>query len=92
MFEADQEMLGDAQQRVKPRVTDPSLGVRIRTEQGSVSSVLSAPSPAIHRGKDMETMKALQEQEKEEERQAKAVRDKKSTNAAKRKAATPSIK
>ena len=86
MFEVDKDMLGDAKQRVKQRGLREPLVVKIRSGQGSVASVSSAPSPAISRGKDMLVLKAAAEQEIEEERRAKAEKNK----AGKRKAATPS--
>ena len=87
MFEVNQNVLGDAQ----PCGTPTPLVMTIKTGRGSVSSVSSAPSPAIrHKGKDMETMLQLAKQEKEEARLAKAAMKKQTAKAEKRKAATPS--
>ena len=86
MFEVEQDVLGDGQLYATPQ---PWV-VKIKTGQGSISSVSTAPSPAISKGKDMARMKQLAEQEREEERQAKAERNKQTTKAEKRKAVTPS--
>ena len=85
MFNADQDVLGDAQQPATPQ----PLVQTIRPGQGSISSMSTVPSPAISKGKDMETLKKSLEQEREEARRAKAER-KKPAKAEKRKAAKPS--
>ena len=86
IFDVDQDVLGEAQRSDTPK----PLVMKIKTGQGSVSSVSSLPSPMPGTGvKDMAKMKELMEQEKEEARRAKAER-KKPAKAEKRKAATPS--
>ena len=79
MCEADQNVLGTAQQRDTPQ----PLAVKIKLGKGSVSSVSSARSPAISRGKDMDALRIAFQHEKEEERQVKVGRDKKAAKAGK---------
>ena len=87
IFEVNPHVLGDVQERATPH----PLVVKIKTGQGSISSVSSAPSPAIkYKGKDMETMLQLAKEEREEARRAKAAKERKPAKVEKRKAATPS--
>ena len=86
MFEVNQNVLGDAQLGGTPT----PLLKHITSGRSSVSSVSGAPSPAIH-GKDMERMKQLAKEEREEAKRVKAAaKSKQPAKAEKRKAATSS--
>ena len=60
---------------VDPQPGKQPVRVNLALKRDSVSSVSSAPSPAIHRAKDMEALKKSVEQELEEERKAQAAKN-----------------